>query len=156
VTPLDISHALPQLIFMATLWRHTIEHPHFRDEKTEAREVIIGPWSWVAEPGLRSLTLRAFLLFPGIERRCWGGVEGRGHTGILKLTLPGHEVNLDLCKRRRNKWHQGKDWVQPQGLLAPTTPSHPYTPTPLHPGTSSPMKWSLADRLQAKPSGTKL
>lgn len=24
---------------------------------------------------------------------------------VPTLTLPGHEVNLDLCKRRKGKWH---------------------------------------------------
>lgn len=64
---------------------------------------------------------------------------------VLTLTLPGHKVNLDLCKRRKSKWHGagGKGRAQQQG-------PHPGR------GASSPMKWSLADRLQAKPSGTKL
>lgn len=69
--------------------------------------------------------------------------EWRGGAQGLRLTLPGHEVNLDLCKTRKSRWHQGKGRAQRQR-------PHPA------PGTGSPMKWSLADRLQAKPSGTKL
>lgn len=46
------------------------------------------------------------------------------------------------------------------GMGAKTGPSDrgswPHCPHPPYPGAGSPMKWSLADRLQAKPSGTKL
>lgn len=62
-------------------------------------------------------TPSSLLLLSGEETLAgWGEAASRGP----RLTLPGHEVNLDLCKRQKSKWHQGAGQAQLQGPLCPS------------------------------------
>ena len=60
----------------------------------------------------------------GLERDM-GGVGCREE--VPRLTLPGHEVDLDLCKRRKSKW-RGGGWTKAEpASRAPTVAPVPLT-----------------------------
>ena len=109
--PFDSSYSIPSH-FSYHPMEEALTIPTLEMRKLRLRETVVGPWSQVAEVGLslRGPTSGS-LLFPlGVNRgethRGWGA--GRRHTGTPRLTLPGHEVDLHLCKRRKSKWLQGK------------------------------------------------
>lgn len=123
--PFDSSHTPPHLVFSPPYGGGTTKIPILEMRKLRLRDYN---WPMVltgrARAGSQGALPRSLLFpLPVSGRDTWGVGAGRWPPGALRLTLPGHKVNLDLCKRRKSRWYQGKG----PATGAPPPPGHQLT-----------------------------